>query len=81
MNPSHRHHILQMTEGTSERIGTLIAEGISDGSIRDLDPSIVEKAVAGAVDAMPGIAKRMQFSDNSKVSAEYLQLFFNGIAR
>jgi AcrR family transcriptional regulator len=81
MNPNHRHHILQMTEGTSERIGTLIAEGISDGSIRDLDPSIVEKAVAGAVDAMPGIAKRMQFSDNSKVSAEYLQLFFNGIAR
>jgi AcrR family transcriptional regulator len=81
MSPKHRQDILQMTEGTSERIGTLIAEGISDGSIRDLDPSIVEKAIAGAVDAMPGIAKRMQFSDNSKVSAEYLQLFFNGIAR
>jgi hypothetical protein len=70
-----------MTEGTSERLGTLIAEGINDGSIRDVDPSIVEKAVAGAVDAMPGIAKRMQVADNSKVSADYLQLFFNGIAR
>jgi AcrR family transcriptional regulator len=81
MNPNHRHEILQMTEGTSERLGTLIAEGINDGSIRDVDPSIVEKAVAGAVDAMPGIAKRMQVADNSKVSADYLQLFFNGIAR
>jgi len=81
MNQDHRHDILQMTEGTSERIGTLIGEGIDDGSIRDVDPSIVENAIAGAVDAMPDIAKRMQFIDNSKVSAEYLQLFFNGIAR
>ena len=81
MDQDHRHDVLQMTEGTSERIGTLIAEGIDDGSIRDVDPSIVEKAIAGAVDAMPGIAKRMQITDNSKVSAEYLQLFFNGIAR
>ena len=81
MSQDHRHDILQMTEGTSERIGTLIAEGIDDGSIRDVDPSIVENAIAGAVDTMPGIAKRIQITDNSKVSAEYLQLFFNGIAR
>jgi hypothetical protein len=80
MNPDHRQDVLQMTEGTSERIGTLIAEGIDDGSIRDVDSSIVEKVIAGAVDAMPGITKRMQITDNSKVSAEYLQLFFNGIA-
>jgi hypothetical protein len=70
-----------MTESTSERLGTLIAEGINDGSIRDVDTFIVENAIAGAVDATPGVAKRMQFTDNSKVSAEYLQLFFNGIAR
>ena len=81
MNQNHRHDILQMTESTSERLGTLIAEGINDGSIRNVDTFIVENAIAGAVDAMPGVAKRMQFTDNSKVSAEYLQLFFNGIAR
>jgi AcrR family transcriptional regulator len=80
MNQDHRLDILQMTEGTSERIGTLIAEGIEDGSIRDVDPSIIENAIAGAVDNMPGIVKRMQLKDNSKVSADYLQLFFNGIA-
>jgi len=81
MNPDHRQDILQMTEGTSERIGTFIVEGINDGSIRGVDPSTVENVIAGAVDAMPGISRRMQFTDNSKVSAEYLQLFFNGIAR
>jgi hypothetical protein len=58
----------------------LIAEGVDDGSIRGVTPAIVEKVIAGAVDAMPGIANRMRFTDNSKVSAEYLQLFFNGIA-
>jgi hypothetical protein len=33
------------------------------------------------VDSAPSVARRMQFTDNSQVSAEYLQLFFNGIAR
>jgi AcrR family transcriptional regulator len=80
MSQDHRQDILQMTEGTSERIGNLIAEGVDDGSIRGVTPAIVEKVIAGAVDAMPGIANRMRFTDNSKVSAEYLQLFFNGIA-
>ncbi len=81
MNQDHRLDILQMTEDISHQLGELIAEGIEDGSIRDVDSSIIENAIAGAVDAAPGIARRMQFNDNSKVSAEYLQLFFNGIAR
>jgi len=81
MNQDHRLTILQMTEGISDQLGLLIAEGIEDGSIRDVDSSIIEKAIAGAVDAAPGIAKRMHFTDNSKVSAEYVQLFFNGIAK
>lgn len=81
MNPDHRQKILEMTEGTSDRIGTLIADGIDDGSIRDVDPAIIENVIAGAVDAMPGISRRMRFSDNSQVSAQYLQLFFNGISK
>jgi hypothetical protein len=32
------------------------------------------------VDAAPDIGLHMRFSDNSKISAEYLHLFFNGIA-
>jgi AcrR family transcriptional regulator len=80
MSQSHRVEILQTTAKISDRLGTLIREGIKDGSIRDVDTGIVEKVIAGAVDAAPGIARRMQFSDNSTVSGEYLQLFFNGIA-
>jgi hypothetical protein len=46
-----------------------------------VDPRIIEHAIAGTVDAAPEIAARMHFSDNSEVSAEYLELFFNGIAK
>ena len=80
MSQSHRQEILQMTTEIGDRLGELVHEGIQDGSIRDVEIDIVEKVIAGAVDAAPGIARRMKFSNNSKVSAEYLQLFFNGIA-
>jgi AcrR family transcriptional regulator len=80
MNQAHRLSILQMTEEISHQLGELIAKGIEDGSIRKVDSSIIENVIAGAVDSAPGVAKRMQFTDNSRVSAEYLQLFFNGIA-
>ena len=80
MNQDHRLSILQMTEDISHQLGELIAEGIEDGSIRDVDSSVIENAIAGAVDSAPGVARRMQFTDNSRISAEYYQLFFNGIA-
>lgn len=75
-----RNEILLLTQASSDQLGAFINEGIADGSIRDVDPWIIENAIAGTVDAAPGIAARMNFTDNSLVSAEYLELFFNGIA-
>jgi len=75
-----RNEILLLTRATSDQLGAFINEGIADGSIRDVDPWIIENAIAGTVDAAPDIATHMHFSDNSVVSAEYLGLFFNGIA-
>jgi AcrR family transcriptional regulator len=81
MSQDHRQDILQMTEDISHQLGELIAEGIEDRSIRDVDSGIIENAIVGAVDSAPSVARRLQFTDNSKVSAEYFQLFFNGIAK
>jgi AcrR family transcriptional regulator len=75
-----RNEILQQTQASSERLGSFISEGIKDGSIRDVKPGIIENAIAGTIDAAPGIAEKMRLKNNSKVSAEYLELFFNGIA-
>ena len=76
-----RNQILQQTQASSNRLGDFISEGIKDGSIRDVEPGTIENAIAGTIDAAPGIAERMRLKDNSKVSAEYLELFFNGIAK
>ena len=75
-----RNEILKQTQVSSDRLGEFISEGMRDGSIKHVNPAIIENAIAGTVDASPGIAERMQLEDNSKVSAEYLGLFFNGIA-
>jgi AcrR family transcriptional regulator len=76
-----RNQVLQQTQASSDRLGDFISEGIKDGSIRDVEPGIIENAIAGTIDTAPGIAERMRLKDNSKVSAEYLELFFNGIAK
>ena len=75
-----RNEILQLTRASSDKLGAFIQEGIADGSVRNVDPWIIENAIAGTVDAAPDIAMHMSFTDNSQVSAEYLELFFNGIA-
>jgi AcrR family transcriptional regulator len=75
-----RNEILNQTQASSDRLGEFISEGIRDGSIRDVNPGIIENAIAGTIDAAPGIADKMRLEDSPKVSAEYLGLFFNGIA-
>ncbi len=80
LSSARRQEILQLTQASSNRMGELISEGIEDGSIRNVNPAIIENAIAGTIDAAPRITRRMTFSDNSKISAEYLELFFNGIA-
>jgi AcrR family transcriptional regulator len=75
-----RNEILEQTQASSDRLGEFISEGIKDGSIRDVNPGVIENAIAGTIDAAPGIAEMMRVKDNSKVSAQYLELFFNGIA-
>lgn len=81
LDRERRTKILKRTQEISDRLGTLISEGMEDGSIRTVDPLVVENAIAGTVDTAPDIALRMPVDDIQRVSADYLQLFFNGIAR
>ena len=80
MGTEHRKEILSLTRASSDQLGAFVKEGISDGSIRFVDSWIIENAITGTMDAAPDIATRMHFKDNSKISAEYLELFINGIA-
>ena len=80
LSEKRRQEILGLTGAISDRLGALISEGIRDGSVSDVNPAVIENAMIGTVDAAPDIGLHMRFSDNSKISAEYLHLFFNGIA-
>jgi AcrR family transcriptional regulator len=80
LDEQHRQEIYLQTQAISNRLGDLVKEGIEDGSIRNVDPSVVQNAMAGTVDAAPDVVARMQIDDNARVSAEYLELFFNGLA-
>jgi len=80
LNEERRHEILTETLRLSDELGKLISEGIEDGSIRNVDPQIIENVIAGTVDGAPDIAKQMRIDDIEATSAEYLQLIFNGIA-
>jgi AcrR family transcriptional regulator len=80
LNEERRHEILSETLRLSDELGKLISEGIQDGSIRNVDPQIIENVIAGTIDGAPDIAKQMQIDDIEATSADYLQLIFNGIA-
>jgi len=80
LNEDRRREILDKTRKLSDGLGILISEGIEDGSIRNVAPQIIENAIAGTIDAAPDIAKQMRIIDIEATSADYLQLFFNGIA-
>jgi len=80
LNEERRQEILMETLRLSDELGKLISEGIEDDSIRNVDPQIIENAIAGTIDGAPDIAKQMRIDDIEATSADYLQLIFNGIA-
>lgn len=80
LSEDRRHEILRETRKLTDELGQFITEGIADGSIRNVDSRIIEHAVAGTIDAAYGISRHMSIDNPIKVSAQYLQLFFNGIA-
>ena len=81
LKTAHRRVVFDQTQSLSDKLGELVNEGIRDGSVRDLDPKIIENVIIGAVDGAPEVAAHMQIKDSHQVSKEYLNLFFNGLVR
>jgi AcrR family transcriptional regulator len=68
LNEERRHEILAETLRLSDELGKLISEGIEDGSIRNVDPQIIENAIAGTVDGRSNLRRlsSADFQRNSK---------------
>jgi len=80
LGTSHRQEILQQTQQISDRIGLVITEGIEDGSLRNVDSSIIKNTISGTIDGAPDVATRMHLDNISTGSSDYLRLLFNGIS-
>jgi AcrR family transcriptional regulator len=75
-----RKQILARTEASNRRFGDFIREGISDGSIRDIDPFIAQQLITGAINASMDIKLWRRVDDLDAVAIDYFDLFFNGLA-
>jgi AcrR family transcriptional regulator len=80
LSEDRRREILRETRRLADALGAFIGQGIADKSLRQVNPQVIEHAIAGTVDAAHGLVRHMRVDDTSRVSAHYLQLFFNGIA-
>tara|TARA_R100000005_G_scaffold94816_1_gene74006 strand:- start:34581 stop:35873 length:1293 start_codon:yes stop_codon:yes gene_type:complete len=75
-----RKQILARTEASNRRFGDFIREGISDGSIRDIDPFIAQQLITGAINASMDIKLWRRVDDLDAVAIDYFDLFLNGLA-
>ena len=85
LDEEHRKDILKATKANNKILGTYIAEGFDDGTLRKIDVDIAQNVLSGAVEASPDLAEWMAdpeiTSSGPELSATYFNLFINGLGR
>ena len=81
LDEEHRKDILKATKANSMSLGTYIAQGFDDSSLRKIDVDIAQNVLSGAVEASPDLAEWMDDIEAPELSAAYFHLFINGLSR
>ena len=74
-----RKLILQETEETNRQFDACLREGVSDGSVRDVDPFLARSLIAGAINASMDISLWRRVDDIDRAAIEYFDVFYNGL--
>ena len=74
-----RREILKRTDAANECFGNFIREGIRDGSVRDIDPTLAQNLIAGAVNASMELSLWRKLDDVDAAALDYFDIFFNGL--
>jgi len=74
-----RKEIVCKTEDADSRFDTLIAEGKLDGSVRDVNPLLARRLMAGAINASMDISLWRAIDDIDTAAIEYFDVFYNGL--
>lgn len=74
-----RREILKATEMNNSEFDEFLAEGIRDGSIRDIDPFLARSLMTGAINAAMDIGLWRRVDDLDQVATDYFDIFLNGL--
>jgi AcrR family transcriptional regulator len=74
-----RKKILKRTAASNRKFGDFIRQGIEDGSVRDVNPTLAQEMIAGAVNASMDITLWRRVDDLDAAAIDYFDIFFNGL--
>ncbi len=74
-----RREILDRTDAANECFGNFLREGMQDGSVRPIDPTLAQNLIAGAVNASMELNLWRKVDDIDAAAIDYFDIFFNGL--
>ena len=77
--PPRRREILAATEDSNSQFEAFLREGMTDGSVREVDPFLARSLMTGAINASMDISLWRRVDDIDSAACEYFDIFFNGL--
>lgn len=74
-----RRQIMQRTDRANQKFGDFIREGISDGSVREIDAFVAQNLIAGSTNAAMDMQLWRKVDDIDAAAIDYFEIFFNGL--
>lgn len=75
----HRERVRRTTQRLTERMANVVVDGMMDGSIRPLDPSIAAQGAIGAINAAAEIHRWVPSATPDNVADLYVRPAFEGL--
>ncbi|MFT4826361.1 MAG: AcrR family transcriptional regulator [Halioglobus sp.] len=74
-----RRQITQRTDKGNQKFGDFIRQGISDGSVREIDTFVAQNLIAGSINAAMDMQLWRKVDDIDAAAIDYFEIFFNGL--
>jgi AcrR family transcriptional regulator len=76
-----RREILKRTDANNECFGNFLREGMTDGSVREVDPFVAQNLIAGAVNASMELTLWRKVDNVDAAAIDYFDIFLNGLVK
>ena len=76
-----RLEILKRTDANNECFGNFLREGMTDGSVREVNPFVAQNLIAGAVNASMELNLWRKVDDVDAAAIDYFDIFLNGLVK